>query len=309
MISRLTLLLLIITLLSFGGNYTYIFELFSHFKPQYLFLFLLSIGFFSLCYQQVGAKKWLLISIFGFSLNAVVIFPLYLAPKTNASIKAESQKFSVLLSNVLTSNQSKQKLVTLIKKQQADIVVALEINTLWANALKIIKADYPYQSVIPRDDNFGIGIYSKHPLTQLNRLDFANNDLPSLTALVRLNGTEIQLIATHPLPPFNEIFAVEQKNHFQALAEYINQRKSPVIVAGDLNTALWSSAYKGLMTATGLKNTRQGYGIIPSWSVGSILQLALDHVLISESIQTTRLQTMESIDSDHLPLYVELIIP
>jgi len=105
----------------------------------------------------------------------------------------------------------------------------------------------------------------------------------------------------------NESFAQQQKSHFKALAEYIKKSKKSTVVAGDLNTAFWSSAYKNLI-ASSLINTRQGFGIIPSWSVNSILQLPLDHVLVSKNIQTVNIQAMQSIDSDHLPIYVELFI-
>ena len=304
-ITRLTLLLLIITVLSFLGEYSYIFELFSHFKQQYLLLFLLSFGFFSLLYRHQSVKKWLVISIIGLTLNTAVIFPLYLSEKITIK-KSDSQQFSLLLSNVLTSNQSKQKLVKLIRRQQPDFVIALEIDTLWSNALEAIYSDYPYHSVIPRYDNFGIALYSKYPLENIHSIDFSKKGTPSILATVKLEGREIQIIATHPLPPFNESFTLEQKVHFQALGKYIKGSKNPVVVAGDLNTTVWSSAYKQLIASSNLKNTRQGYGIIPSWSVNSILQLPLDHVLISQNIQTLNIEAMESIDSDHLPIYVQL---
>ena len=292
------------TVLSFFGKYFYIFELLSHFKLQYLLLFLLSIGFFSLFYRHQRVKKWLVMSIIGFILNASVIFPIYLPEKIITRI--DSKQFSLLLSNVLTSNQSKQKLITLIRQQQADFVIALEVDTHWENELKMIYSDYPYQSVIPRNDNFGIALYSKYPLENIQSLDFAKNGIPSISATVKLEGKEIEIIATHPFPPFNKAFTLEQKLHFQALGKYIKGSENPVVVAGDLNTTVWSSAYKQLIALSNLKNTRQGFGIIPSWSVNSILQLPLDHVLISQQIQTVSIEAMESIDSDHAPIYVKL---
>ncbi len=305
-VARLTLLLLLITLLSYFGSSSYIFEIFSHFKQQYLFLFLLSIGFFALFYRREQPRKWLLISLIGFSFNALAIFPLYLPSKVTASTQTESQQFSVLLANVLSSNQSKQKFVKLIQKKQADFVIALEIDRLWANALQEISSDYPYKIVIPRNDNFGIALYSKHSLTNIHKLDFAKNNIPSIASVAHIAGKEVQIIATHPFPPFTRSFAQQQKSHFRALSKYIKKSKSATVIVGDLNTAFWSSAYKDLIELSALKNTRQGFGIIPSWSVNSILQLALDHVLVSENIQTLNIQAMQSIDSDHLPIYVEL---
>ena len=246
------MLLLLITLLSYFGSSSYIFEIFSHFKPQYLFLFLLSIGFFALFYQHKQLRKWLLISIIGFGLNALAIFPLYLPSKATVSTQAEPRQFSILLANVLSSNQSKQKFIQLIQEKQADFVVVLEGDTFWANALQEIRLDYPYQSVIPRNDNFGIALYSKHSLTNIHKVDFAKNDIPSITAVSHIGRQELQIIATHPFPPMNESFAQQQKSHFKALAEYIKKSKKSTVVAGDLNTAFWSSAYKNLIASSSL---------------------------------------------------------
>lgn len=303
LVASLTLLLLLINLLSYFGRYSYFLEIFTHFKLQYFFLFLLSSVFFVLFYRQKKVKKWLLISLFGLSLNALAIAPIYIAPPINTQANTT---FSLLLANVLSSNSSKAKFVRLIQKQQADFVVVLELSPQWARALKAVSSAYPYQKILPRLDNFGIALYSKHPLSNIQVHDFSQNGTPSITANSSISGKEVLLIATHPYPPLNQTFTKQQKSHFRAMRKFIRHSKKPVVLAGDLNTALWSVNYKNFITTSLLKNTRQGYGIIPSWQANGILQIPLDHILISQEITTKKIKTMPSIDSDHLPLYVEL---
>ena len=256
-----------------------------------------------LFYRQKKAKRWLLISLFGLSLNTLAIAPIYIPPPNTQT----NTTFSLLLANVLSSNASKEKFVRLIQKQQADFVIVLELSPQWARALKAVSSAYLYQKILPRSDNFGIALYSKHLLSNIQIHDFSQNGTPSITANSSINGKEVLLIATHPYPPINQSFAEKQKIHFRSISQFVRHSKKPIVVlAGDLNTALWSSSYKNFITTSSLKNTRQGYGIIPSWQASSILQIPLDHILISQEVTTKKIEAMPSIDSDHLPIYVEM---
>lgn len=311
-ISILTGLLLIINLLSFLGEYHYRFELLTHFRLQYLVLFFVSSLFFTLLFN----KKWLFFSLLGLSFNAIPVFSIYLPTEIDSTDKINET--SLLLTNVLSSNHSYDALLKIIKLKQADIIVVLELTPLWEYELKTIGKQYPYQKLIPRRDNFGIGLYSKYPLKNIKVIDFASNDIPSITASIQFNKNHLNIIATHPIPPFNESFANQQKIHLESLALFTQSKKakihskdvSLIVVAGDLNSTQWSPSYRKLIDSTDLINTRQGKGIYPSWSagglVGDLLQIPLDHVLVSKNIHAQKFEKLDSIDSDHFPIYLEL---
>ncbi len=311
-ISFLTGLLLIINLLSFLGKYHYRFELLTHFRLQYLVLFFVSSLFFTILFN----KKWLVFSLLGLCFNAIPVSSIYLPTEIDSTEK--KNEASLLLTNVLSSNQSYDVLLKIIKLKKADIIIVLELTPLWAYELKIIGKQYPYQKLIPRRDNFGIGLYSKYPLENITVIDFATNGIPSITASIRFNRNHVNIIATHPMPPFNEFFAKQQKKHLENIAVFTQSKEvitnskdtALIIVAGDLNSTQWSPSYRRLMDSTDLKNTRQGKGIYPSWSAGGIvgylLQIPLDHVLVTKNIHTQKFEKLESIDSDHFPIYLEL---
>jgi endonuclease/exonuclease/phosphatase (EEP) superfamily protein YafD len=298
-------LLLIINAFSFLGEYDYLCELLTHFRLQYLVLFLVSSLFFIILFN----KKWLLLSLFGLLLNAIPVLSLYLPAEGH--VAGKNHEVSLLLANVLSSNQLYAALLNEIKRKKADIIVVLELTPQWANKLKTIDKNYPHQKLIPRSDNFGIGLYSKYPLENINTVDFAGNEIPSITASILIDKKHLNIIATHPFPPMNSALAEQQKIHLENLADYAKSKKGmAIVIAGDLNSTPWSPRYKAFMNNAGLKNTRQGKGIYPSWSaggaIGYLMQIPLDHVFVTDNIYTQKFEKLNSINSDHFPIYVEL---
>ena len=87
----------------------------------------------------------------------------------------------------------------------------------------------------------------------------------------------------------------------------------PVIVAGDFNVTMWSSQYRKMIANSGLHNTRQGFGILPTQSSYFLdipwLAIPLDHFLVSRDIIVENMTTGKNVGSDHLPIIVDVLIP
>nr|WP_094673053.1 hypothetical protein [Hydrocoleum sp. CS-953] len=74
-------------------------------------------------------------------------------------------------------------------------------------------------------------------------------------------------------------------------------------MAGDLNTTMWSPYYQKLEQKTGLRNSRLGFGILPSWPakgfshsivfyiLSRFFQIPIDHCLISSEIKVVNVET------------------
>jgi endonuclease/exonuclease/phosphatase family metal-dependent hydrolase len=98
---------------------------------------------------------------------------------------------------------------------------------------------------------------------------------------------------------------------------------NPVVIAGDLNITMWSPYYKRFISKTGLRNARQGFGILPSWPVKTtyphyskippfmswLISIPIDHCLISPELKVSKIRTGANVNSDHLPLIIDLVIP
>ena len=61
------------------------------------------------------------------------------------------RQISLVVSNVLTTNTKYHLLIEQIQIHQPDLVLTLETDQNWQNALSVIEADYPYRVPVPLD--------------------------------------------------------------------------------------------------------------------------------------------------------------
>ena len=91
---------------------------------------------------------------------------------------------------------------------------------------------------------------------------------------------------------------------------FSSSRPSQASVMGDLNMSMWSPYYRDFVDRSHLTNIRQGFGIQPSWPVNlPLLQIPIDHCLITSKIKVSNNQIGKDIGSDHYPLIADLVIP
>jgi endonuclease/exonuclease/phosphatase (EEP) superfamily protein YafD len=301
--------LLIVTLiLSSAGNlgeWHQYFELASHFKVQYL---VLSLGCFGVLFGLTRSLRnpWVWLSLLCFGLNAVVVLPWYF-PHPIAS----GQTLRVIVANVLTSNQQYEEVVAWVKTERPAILMTMEVNATWAKHLESLKPILPYSLVEARDDNFGIALYSALPLEQAHLKEWNEGDLsaPSIVADVKWQDQRLKIVATHPLPPTNSDYFQARNAHLQEMARDIQTSGKPTIVLGDLNLSMWSPYYRQLVQTAKLTNSRQGFGIQPTWGHRTgILTIPIDHCLITRPLQIQNSRVGSDIGSDHRPLVVDVTI-
>ena len=82
---------------------------------------------------------------------------------------------------------------------------------------------------------------------------------------------------------------------------------------------MWSPSYKDFVKKTGLRNARQGFGILPTWPTEAkfspikpplswLILIPIDHFLISPEIKVLDIRTGANVGSDHLPLIADLVL-
>lgn len=78
-----------------------------------------------------------------------------------------------------------------------------------------------------------------------------------------------------------------------------------VILMGDLNCTADSAELRSLLSGTHLQEPSEGLYTFPSWRP----LLALDHILVSESLRVRRVAVLNQPFSDHLPICMEVAVP
>ncbi len=303
----LEIVAIFLSVLSLGSSFFHdnlLFELTSHFKVQYLAVSILLLLYFSIRKKKKAIVWFAILSIY----NSSFVLPWYLSAKDIKSGKA-SATLKLLHSNVYTANQNKLKLIELIYSEKPDIIIAQEIDNKWAEALTEIEGLYPYNIVLPRTDNFGMALYSKLPLGKAKELTENIFGIPTVSAVIQLNGKEIELISMHTLPPISNEYFKSRNSQLNYITTYSKESRVPLILVGDLNVSMWSQHYLSLEKEAQLSNSRRGFGILPSWSSNiPFTQIPIDHCLISQGIKVLETKLGKDIHSDHLPLIVILAI-
>lgn len=278
-----------------------IFELLCHFRVQY-FLCALVVAIAFARFRHWG---WLLLSLTAATVNGAMILPWYLGNDQRHT--DETASITLLQSNIYAGNGNLAKLSDLVDIEQPDLLLVQELNAQGESQLNSLSASLPYSVTVPREDNFGLGLYSKWPLMEQEILRFGEMGLPAVSARIDVTGYSVEVLVVHPPPPIGKALYRERNVYLQDLAEYVAGLPGPVIVAGDLNSSMWSDHYQLLEKKAGLRNARAGFGVLPTWPAGlGSMGIPIDHCLVSQDIAVVELRVGPNVGSDHLPMIVEL---
>ncbi|MDW3195901.1 MAG: endonuclease/exonuclease/phosphatase family protein [Cytophagales bacterium] len=289
----------ITSLLSFFSGPNWILDLFSHFKWQYLLA--LTCGTVILAFKKTKLSLIFLPFIF---ILIMEIVPFYFGGNKNISLTKTTK---IICINLLSSNMEFKLVENYINQNNPDIILLQEFNTIWQSQLEPKLQEYPHRLTIPRNDNFGMALYSKGKITNLKTLTFGDLDIPSIQGAIEIGSAVVQLIATHPLPPVGADYFQHRNSQLAELGLYIAELDSEVILIGDLNTTSFSTHFKKLTSTAKLIDTRRGFGELTTWPTWfSPARTTLDHCLISAGLSVKSRKVGENIGSDHLPISVEI---
>jgi len=233
---------------------------------------------------------------------------------TATLITSSDTQLSLLLVNVKMKNRDSEKLIDIIERKKPDIILAMEVNKWWDNELKTIQAEYPYIHETINDVAYGMTLYSKFPLNNIDVDYLHNKNVPSFECKIALAHDKIiSFHSIHPVPPthFQEYpdNAGQKEVAMKKLGEEIKAETLPIIVAGDLNDVVWS--YVDQLTGTEgiIHDVREGRDFYNSYNAKHFyMRWPLDHVFVSKEFRLKKIERLPKIGSDHFPVYVELVL-
>ena len=94
------------------------------------------------------------------------------------------QQISLLVANVLTPNHQYDLLLKHIDDLQPDLVLTLESDQNWQDALQPIEKQYPYRVAVPLDNLYGMHLYSRLRLDDSEIKFILSDEIPSIHASV-----------------------------------------------------------------------------------------------------------------------------
>ncbi len=288
----------IATLLGFFGRLHWVFDLFSHFRVQYMQLCLILIG---LALWQRRNKRAVALILLA-CLNYAFVLPLYLekpSPSNGPTARA-------MLMNLNAGNGNTEQVLDAIRNANPDILLLEEVTPKWAHELDLLNADYPHRIAEPQEGCFGIMLLSKYPLARERVVEIGSAGVPSIIADVHFPQGTVSVVGTHPLPPMGAEYSKHRNSQLAELPNVVKAQKFPVLLIGDLNTSPWSPHFTQMVRGSGLRNSMKGFGFQPSWpSNNRFLRIPLDHLLHSTEITIHNRVVGGDIGSDHFPVIVD----
>jgi endonuclease/exonuclease/phosphatase (EEP) superfamily protein YafD len=290
------------SLLPFAGRLHWRIDLFSHFRFQYFWgLAVLVIVFLILKNRRLAAAAF----VFAL-LNASLITPLYL-PTDQGLHSSPGKTYRLLIANVNTGNRSYSLYRDLVQEVDPDFILLVEIDQAWVDALTLENLGYAHNIVGPQSNNFGIGLFSRHPLDSYEIMTDEHDSATGLLAGLTLDERHLQIIGVHPPPPVSAAAADRRNMQIASYFQLSTRLSAPLILAGDFNTTTWSSFLSGPLEASGLRDSRAGFGLQPTWPTfwPAFLHIPIDHAFVSQDVRILDRMVGPPIGSDHLPLWLD----
>lgn len=307
------------TLIPFLQKDSWMVRIFDYPKLQVLALLILSVIFLLFVFQAniIWHYVLLLALLLIIAYHAYVMLPytFFYEPQVLSylgKVSGDNENvLSLLVFNVYVENESKQACLTQIQEVDADVVLLLEPNQAWQEALKPLESIYEHVVSYPLDNAYGLLFYSKLALAKEEIKFWVEEDIPSIcTEIILRSGKRILFYGVHPRPPIptESKQSTERDVELLLVGKQVRKTNLPVIVAGDLNDVAWSPTSKLFLRLSGLLDPRIGRGLYNTFHAHyPLLRCPLDHIFISNHFKVKDIRRLDNKGSDHFPVYIEIV--
>lgn len=301
----LSAFLALVTLLAWGARWHWALDLASHFPVQIAAASLIPLTIL------LAFRRWkaALLPAAVLAVNVAQILPLYFPIRQPA---CSEPVICAISANVLRSNQQYGTFIDYIRSRRPDFFLAMEVDQTWLGELEPLHEEYPYRIAQPRQDAFGIALYSRVPIESHEIVESAIAGVPMIRATLVFGDRRLAVLGVHPVPPVRSGTAELRNGQFVEIAALVTSLPNPRLLLGDLNATSWSPHFRDLVRDSRLRDARQGFGVQPTWprfsGIARLLQIPIDHTLVSDDVEVVARRVGPDLGSDHRPVEIELRI-
>lgn len=290
-------LLALFTVLGLLARHFWLCELFTHFTMQ-IGVGLAVMTLLTLLLQQWRPGLVALACLIPHLINAS-----YYVPSKDASDTGEIH-LNAISFNVLTANRRFDDVRQHLQSHQPDLILLMEVDRAWLAALEPLEEDYPHSVKGPREDNFGMALFSKHPIRSHTLTKVEGSGVPCLHAILEVRGRQLEVIGAHPIPPMGFARARSRNDYLRAVADRVDQAEASTLVMGDFNCTPWSPFFRDLIAETGMTDTGRKRGFQSTWRRHHpAFSIPIDHVLHGDGLICLERSIGPNLGSDHSPIH------
>jgi len=217
---------------------------------------------------------------------------------------------TLMAANVLMENARHDLVARLIEEVDPDVLLLMETDAAWIEALAPVLARYSTVLRAPRDDCYGMVFATRLRTTGARILDLTTDDTPSVFAdLLSPAGTLFHFVGLHPQPPVPGVDTQERDAQILYAARFARATDVPLVVMGDFNDAAWSDTTRVFKHYGRYLDPRRGRGLYPSFHAKNILvRCAIDQLYVTEEVAMVSFRLGPKVGSDHLPVIARVRI-
>ncbi len=220
---------------------------------------------------------------------------------------ATSPRLRLLVANAFKNNRDYDAIAALIRRERPDVVGLVEVLPHLVAGLEKtgVHRDYPFRFYHPVGVQ-GLALwFRERPAKVEEPTIFAPKGNPVYRATIGLGGRDVRLWLVHPPNPIG--VGRERANpDLDALGRAVGKERGSRIVAGDMNRTEGSPFFGDFLAASGLRDTRLGFGPQPSWPSWSPYRIPIDHAFATDDLAVIDRRLGPSIGSDHFPLILDI---
>lgn len=226
--------------------------------------------------------------------------------------KKEKDTIKIFISNVYQENRKTELCIAHLKRLDPDIVLLVETDIAWLNAVAPFAEKYPYRILHPLDNTYGMLLYSRLRIEKHEIRFLVEDDVPSFSVdLLSPENKSFRLFCLHPKPPVpgESDDSAERDAEILIVGKEAKTLSKPVIVAGDLNDVAWSYTTNLFLKVSGLLDPRIGRGFYSTFHAAyPLMRWPLDHVFCSSHFYLVDIQRLSNIGSDHFPIFIQVAL-
>jgi endonuclease/exonuclease/phosphatase (EEP) superfamily protein YafD len=291
----------VVSLLPLGARLSWMLELTTHFRVQYLAVTAVLLAVLAL--RRRWAVCALLVAVG--AVSAAPVLP-YL-PLARAQPAAVTAPIKVLTVNVSFRPFSARRLLEIVREADPDVVVVQEFTPHAESVLAELDVEFPNFRKFPADGPVGIGLWSRYELESGRTISLGR--VPAIQARVRGPTGTFTVIGVHLRAPTAPQRAAIRNQQLRQLAVRSAAVSEPLIVAGDLNITPYSPFFTDWLEASGLTDTRRGRTLSVSWpTMLPVAGIPIDHVAVNGHFEILSHRRLPNFDGDHYGVVVELAL-
>jgi len=257
----------------------------------------LGVGVIAMLASAAGLQAWQMYPYFWFA-------PVEVEDAKEVDIGLGPSCFTVLSLNVFQHNHDYTSTRRLINRLKPDILLLMETDQRWVDALGPQLARYRSRVMRPLGNTYGMVFATNLSVRSAETQNITDQDTPTLYArLATRDGKPFNYIGLHPRPPVpgQNTDLRDRKIEHAALA--IGDSEVPRLAMGDFNDVAWSRTTRLFKQVGGFLDPRVGRGSYPSFPADyAPLGWPLDQIFLSPGFTFRDLHILKNVGSDHRPL-------